>query len=146
MLWKLKLIKASYYKDIHASNWRTWQWIHSKSLKEKAKYIEEIFEYVTERDGTKVYRKRRKIPLKMRDLFVVWGVGFKSTYYLDKDSVSAVVDSIRPRIQVNEGSQEEVRLLLRLFLVLLSVCVQSVQYNYLQLMERVCESSLKNEE
>jgi hypothetical protein len=82
----------------------------------------------------------------MRDLFVVWGVGFKATYYLDKDSVSAVVDSIRPRIQVNEGSQEEVRLLLRLFLVLLSVCVQSVQYNYLQLMEKVCESSLKNEE
>ena len=87
-----------------------------------------------------------KIPLKMRDLFVVWEVGFKATYYLDKDSVSAVVDSIRPRIQVNEGSQEEVRLLLRLFLVLLSVCVQSVQYNYLQLMERVCKSSLKNEE
>jgi len=77
---------------------------------------------------------------------VVWGVGFKATYYLDKDSVSAVVDSIRPSIQVNEGSQEEVRLLLRLFLVLLSVCVQSVQYNYLQLMKRVCESSLKNEE
>jgi hypothetical protein len=76
----------------------------------------------------------------------MWRVGFKSTYCLDKDSVSAVVDSIRPRIQVNGGSQEEVRLLLRLFLVLLSVCVQSVQYNYLQLMERVCKSSLKNEE
>lgn len=101
---------------------------------------------MTDRDGIKVYRKRRKIPLKIRDLFVVWGAGFKSTYYLDKDSVSTVVDSIRPRIQVNEGSQEEVRLLLRLFLVLLSVCVQNVQYNYLQLMERVCKSSLKNEE
>lgn len=73
-------------------------------------------------------------------------MGFKSTYYVDKDSVSTVVDSIRLRIQVNEGSQEEVRLLLRLFLVLLSVCVQNVQYNYLQLMERVCKSSLKNEE
>ena len=76
---------------------------------------------------------------------MVRGVGFKSTYYIDKDSVSAIVGSIRPRIQVNGRSQEEVRLLLRFF-SLLSVCIQSVQYNYLQLMERVCESSIKNKE